>query len=174
MNFPRPLSIALLICTAAPVGCDNPSTAPTQPSAPETQAPPAPQPQSLRTIRMTLAGRPFTLEVADDEQSQQTGLMHRDSMPGDHGMIFVFPDEQPRSFWMLNTRIPLDIIYLDRNARIVSIRGMKPYDLTGVPSGKPAQFAIELNAGVAAGLGLKPGDTLEIPPEAINPPNLPK
>ena len=68
-------------------------------------------------------------------------------MPADHGMIFVFRDESPRAFWMKNTLIPLDILYLDATGRVVSVKQMKPHDLTRVPSDGPAMYAIELNAG---------------------------
>jgi uncharacterized membrane protein (UPF0127 family) len=112
---------------------------------------------------MQIGAKPFTLEIADTDELRQKGLMRRDSMPKDQGMIFVFLDEAPRSFWMKNTRIPLDIIYLDARGRIVSIKQMKPFDLTGTPSDGPAQYAIELNEGTASKLGIKPGDTLDLP-----------
>src|SRR5688500_17973630 len=67
----------------------------------------------LATIRMKLGNETFTLEVADTEAARQYGLMHRDSMPSDHGMLFVFPVEQRLGFWMKNTRIPLDIIFVE-------------------------------------------------------------
>jgi uncharacterized membrane protein (UPF0127 family) len=89
-------------------------------------------------------------------------------MPADHGMIFVFPDTEPRSFWMKDTRIPLDILYLDPDGVVVSIRQMKPYDLSGVHSDKPAKYAIELNKGAAERAGVKVGDKLEIPEAARN------
>jgi uncharacterized membrane protein (UPF0127 family) len=124
---------------------------------------PSPSPQKLEEITMTLGGKPFKIEIADDETEQQIGLMYRDSMPADHGMIFVFPDEEHRGFWMKNTRIPLDILYLDSRGTIVSIKQMLPFDLTEVPSEKPARFAIELNDGTAKTLKLKPGDRIAIP-----------
>src|SRR5204862_1989429 len=104
-----------------------------------------------------------TLEVADSEATRRKGLMQRDSMPDDHGMIFVFNREAPLSFWMLNTRFPLDIVYLDSAGKVVSVKQMKPYDKTGVPSDGDAQYAIELNAGTAARVGVKAGGTLTLP-----------
>ena len=120
----------------------------------------------LPLVRMKVGDRTFTLEVAKDDVSRTRGLMRRDSMPADHGMIFVFPDSEPRSFWMKNTRIPLDILYLDETGRIVSIHTMKPYDTTGVPSAGPAKYAIELNAGVAQEIGAQPGQLLDVPADA--------
>ena len=144
--------LALLSGFFASRGCGQSQT--TQSSA---------KPQSLPTVKMTLGNREFTIEVAANEEQRQMGLMYRDSMPADHGMIFVFDDEEPLSFWMKNTRIPLDIAYLDRNAKIVSIQSMKPFDLTGIDSGKPAKYAIELNVGVATAAGLHVGDVIKIP-----------
>ena len=81
-------------------------------------------------------------------------------------MLFVFPDEAPRSFWMRNTLIPLDIVYLDAAGKVVSISRMKPLDETGVPSLGPAKYAIEMNKGAAARSGVKVGDVLTIPANA--------
>lgn len=121
----------------------------------------------LPTTKMRLGNRTFTLEIANTNQTRLRGLMFRDSMPKYHGMIFVFPDEQMLSFYMKNTKIPLDIIYLDAEGRIVSIHQMQPYvERPAVPSAKPAQYAIEINQGMAEAVGLKEGDVLEIPPEA--------
>jgi uncharacterized membrane protein (UPF0127 family) len=120
----------------------------------------------LRTVQMRIGQKTFTLEVADTPGTREYGLMQRDSMPADHGMIFVFPDEDNRAFWMKNTRIPLDIIYLDHLGRVVSIKQMKPYDLSSVPSDGPTKYAIELNKDAAAGAGVKSGDTLTIPEAA--------
>ena len=115
---------------------------------------------------MDIGKQPFVLELAATDPTRKHGLMHRQSMPADHGMIFVFPDEEPLSFWMKNTLIPLDIVYLDRNGKVVSIRQMKPLDESGVPSDEPAKYAIELNEGAAARAGVKVGDVLKIPPAA--------
>lgn len=123
------------------------------------------------TVQMQLGGKKFTLEVADEPAERELGLMMRDSMPSDHGMIFVFPHEDRLSFWMKNTRIPLDIIYVDQGGKIVSIHQMRPYELLGTPSDAPAKYAIELNKGMAAKLGLKPGDQLTIPESARNVPS---
>lgn len=116
---------------------------------------------------MTIGSETFNLEVADSKSEQQRGLMYRDSMPADHGMIFVFPDEEEREFWMESTFIPLDILYLDASGRVVSIKPMKPRDRTAVASDGPAMYAIELNQGTAARVGVRPGDVLEIPQEIL-------
>ena len=109
-------------------------------------------------------GKRFQVDIAADDQSRAMGLMFRDEMPDDHGMLFLFRTEAPRAFWMLNTRIPLDIIYLDRDLKVVSIvadaRPCRRQPCPSYPSSGPAQFVLELNAGQAAKLGLQPGDTL--------------
>jgi uncharacterized protein len=120
----------------------------------------------LSTIEMPIGARTYTLEIANTRATRERGLMERDSMPADRGMIFVFDGEDERSFWMKNTRIPLDILYLDRNGRVVSIHQMKPYDRSGVPSAEPAKYAIELNQGQAQRAGVKVGDVLKIPASA--------
>lgn len=145
-----PLLLPLLL-VAAHLGCDSA---------------PAPSPSGLPTVEMKLGTRTYKLEVAATDADRQKGLMQRDTMPEDHGMIFVFPDEAERAFWMKNTRIPLDILYIAADGRVVSIKQMKPYDLNTTPSDGPAKWAIELNKGQAAVAGVKPGDVLTIPQAA--------
>ena len=120
----------------------------------------------LRTVGVTVGSQTLTLEVADTPESRQTGLMRRDSMDRDHGMLFVFPREETLGFFMKNTRIPLDIIFLDASRRVVSIDSMRPYDLTTHSSARPAKYAIEVNAGVAKEAGIAVGDTIELPESA--------
>jgi uncharacterized membrane protein (UPF0127 family) len=127
----------------------------------------ASQPRSgLPTVTMQLGNQRFTLEVAATDESRERGLMRRDSMPADHGMIFVFTRDQPLNFYMKNTRFGLDIVFVNSAGTVVSIKQMKPYDLTITPSGAPAMWAIELNQGAAADAGLKVGDQLQIPAAA--------
>jgi uncharacterized protein len=118
---------------------------------------------ALPTISTTVNGTTLTLEVADDDQERARGLMYRESMPPDHGMVFIWSSPQPRSFYMRDTLIPLDIVFLDPARRIVDIRQMKPLDQTSIPSAAPAQYAIELNAGTARRLGLSVGDPFPLP-----------
>jgi uncharacterized membrane protein (UPF0127 family) len=93
--------------------------------------------------------------------------MFRDSMPPDHGMLFVFQTEERQGFYMRNTRIPLDILFLDSSGTVVSIHQMYPFDESSTLSAAPARYAIELNQGAAAAAGVKAGDRLSIPPEAL-------
>jgi uncharacterized protein len=118
----------------------------------------------LPTTPMTLGGQPFTLEIADTPQTRRQGLMHRKSMPADHGMIFVFPEPDRLEFYMKNTLIALDVVYLDAGGQVVSIHPLEPLDESTVASAGPAMYAIELNQGTAQRLGLKAGDKLTVPP----------
>lgn len=143
--FSRLTSLPLALLLALLAGCDKSS------------------PPVLPTVTMQIGGKTYTLEVADNEKDRRRGLMQRDALPDDRGMIFVFNREAPLSFWMKNTRIPLDIVYVDAKGKVVSIKQMKPYDLGSTPSDGPAMYAIELNKGAAEKLGLKAGDTLVVP-----------
>lgn len=150
---------SLVLCAGfVGTGCERDNQSQTQPAAGG--------PQSLPTVKMKIGDRTFDVEVARTSDQQAIGLMKRDSMPENHGMIFVFDEERLLEFWMKDTRIPLDIMYLDSKGKIVSVSGMQPYDLTSVSSNVPAQYAIELNAGMVKKLGVKAGDVFDIPPGA--------
>jgi uncharacterized membrane protein (UPF0127 family) len=111
-----------------------------------------------------LNGQRFSVEVVRTPEKQALGLMYRDELPENHGMLFVFPSEGRRSFWMKNTRIPLDILYFDADLRLVSVSADTPPCRTArcpsYPSEGPAQYVLELNAGQGEALGLKTGDHL--------------
>lgn len=126
------------------------------------------------TVDMKLGAKSYRLWVANHEVTRQRGLMHRQTLDADRGMIFVFPKEEPLSFYMKDTFIPLDIIYANAAGKVVSIKRMKPMDRDAsgqwvtTPSDGPAKYAIELNAGAADEAGVKVGDQLQIPAEAAN------
>ena len=103
----------------------------------------------------------FNLEIADDDYHTQLGLMYRSNMDDNNSMLFIFPDVQPRAFWMKNTRIGLDIIYADSNGVIVSIaKYAKPFDEKSLPSNAPAKYVLEINDGLSDKLGINVGDKL--------------
>lgn len=129
--------------------------------APAAQA--APTAQKLPTtsvMLMTADGRRhfYTAEVAATPLEQERGLMYRRSMPRDHGMIFPMNPPRPASFWMSNTYIPLDIIFIAPDGTILNIGRGKPLSLETVDSAGPASAVLELNAGEADRIGLLPGD----------------
>lgn len=102
------------------------------------------------------------IEIADTEYKIQTGLMYRSSMDNNQAMLFVFPDSQVRSFYMKNTQIALDIIYINTNLEIVSFqKNAQPLDERSLPSTAPAQYVLEINAGLSDTLGLEAGDRIE-------------
>ncbi|MFD2550224.1 DUF192 domain-containing protein [Bizionia sediminis] len=101
------------------------------------------------------------IEIADNEFETQTGLMYRPSMLSNRGMLFIFPDEQPRSFYMKNTRFPLDIIYLNEAKRVVSFQeNAQPFNEGSLPSNAPAKYVLEVNAGLVEKWQLKVGDSM--------------
>ena len=116
-----------------------------------------------------LGGQRYMVEIADDDAERQRGLMFRDAMPIDHGMLFIHDREEPQSYWMKNTRIALDILYFDSARKLVAQQrdvppcslgdGCPPY-----PSDAPARFVLELNAGEAARLKLQDGAELRVGP----------
>lgn len=122
---------------------------------------PVARPESLPTTTVELGSAAFVVEVADTDAQRMRGLMFRDAMPADHGMLFVFEQELPLSFWMKNTRIPLDMLYFDRAARLVSIQSNVPPCVTAYcPSYAaegPSQFVLELNGNRSKELQLSRG-----------------
>lgn len=86
-------------------------------------------------------------EVADTPEAREQGLMHRTELSEGRGMLFVFDDMAPRSFWMRNTYIPLDIAFLDRDQRVVDIQQMEPETEEFTESTSPAMFALEVRQG---------------------------
>lgn len=98
-------------------------------------------------LRLSVAGHEVKAEVADTPSLRRQGLMHRQSLALDHGMVFVYPDEQPRSFWMKNTLLPLSIAYIDQRGVIVYVADMAPLDERPVPSVYPAMYALEVSKG---------------------------
>ena len=101
------------------------------------------------------------IEIAEDDNSRRDGLMYRDKMKKDQGMLFVFPLESLQSFWMRYTLISLDIIFANSKNEIVTIhKDAIPFDESKYRSTKPAQFVIEVNAGYTDSLGIKEGDKI--------------
>lgn len=101
----------------------------------------------------------FMVELADNDERRTQGLMFRASMPADAGMLFDFKSDQPVSMWMRNTRIPLDMLFIARDGRIVNIaQRTVPFSEAIVPSNGAVRAVLELNGGTASRLKIKPGD----------------
>ncbi|HVJ37502.1 MAG TPA: DUF192 domain-containing protein [Stenotrophomonas sp.] len=116
-----------------------------------------------------LGGQRYQVELAQDDATRARGLMFRDEMAADHGMLFIHEREEPQAYWMKNTKIALDILYFDNQRRLVSQQrdvppctlgdGCPPY-----PSTAPARYVLELNAGQANRLQLRDGAELKFGP----------
>jgi len=116
-----------------------------------------------------LAGKRYTVELATNDAQRERGLMFRQRMDPDRGMLFVHEREEPLAYWMKNTLIPLDILFFDNQRRLVAQqRDVPPCTLGDAcppyPSDAPARYVLELNAGQAAKLRLQNGTTLRIDP----------
>ena len=106
----------------------------------------------------------FTVEIAADDESRERGLMYRTAMAPDAGMLFDFHMPQPVSFWMENTVLPLDMLFVRADGTIARIKAnATPYSRENIPSGEPVQLVIELNAGRAAALGIVEGARVHAP-----------
>lgn len=99
------------------------------------------------------------IEIVEDDAKRQQGLMFRTNMQPDQGMLFLFDVEEPQAFWMENTKIPLDIIYIDKDLKIVSIaKNTVPYSKESIPSKGPAKYVLEVNAGFTDAYKIGAGD----------------
>jgi uncharacterized membrane protein (UPF0127 family) len=119
--------------------------------------------QALEAIEVvTAAGTyPFSVEVMRTPEQLSQGLMFRRYMPEDRGMLFDFKAEQPVQFWMKNTYLPLDMIFISKAGKIVSIaENAEPLSEKLIPSGAPVVGVLEVNAGTAARIQAKPGDSV--------------
>lgn len=121
-----------------------------------------------------LAGQRYTVEIADDDEERARGLMFRDELGADRGMLFIHDREEPQSYWMKNTRIPLDILYFDGARRLVAQQREVPPCALGnncpaYPSSAAARYVLELNAGEAARLQLQNGMQLTLGPGITQP-----
>jgi uncharacterized membrane protein (UPF0127 family) len=107
---------------------------------------------------------PFTVEVVDTPEKRAEGLMFRQSLADDAGMLFDFKEVRDVSFWMRNTFIPLDMIFISPDGTVESVHvNARPHDPTGIPSGVPVQYVLEIPGGRSVEIGLKPGDKVEHP-----------
>jgi uncharacterized protein len=121
--------------------------------------------EALQTLEIVTASGPhqFKVELADTPSERAKGLMFRRSMPPNQGMLFDFHDEVPIMMWMKNTYIPLDMVFVDRAGTVTRIApDAVPLSEETIPGGM-AYAVIELNAGAAEKIGLKPGDAVHHP-----------
>jgi uncharacterized protein len=153
----RPLLVAALLAAAALAGCRA------EPAANAIEARPRTSPAGLDLVQLTIdsGGRrhDVTVEVARTPEQQERGLMERRALAPDAGMLFPFDPPRPASFWMRNTLIPLDLIFIRPDGRIARIAANAvPMSETQVAVEEPMTAVLELRGGRAAELGIREGD----------------
>ena len=124
----------------------------------------APQP-TLRTTKLTAGIHVITAEIASTPQSRMIGLMMRERLAPNHGMVFVFEDKSQHCFWMRNTLIPLSIAFLDDDGTVVSIADMSPKSEASTCPQRPVRYALEMDQGWFAKRGVTAGTKISgLPP----------
>ncbi|WP_255743714.1 DUF192 domain-containing protein [Aliiroseovarius sediminis] len=115
-------------------------------------------------LRGTWGQARFTVEIADDDSERARGLMHRETMPATHGMLFLYDRPREVSFWMKNTLIPLDMLFLRADGTVARIHhNAVPHDLTPIPGGTDILAVLEVNGGIAKRFGIDAGSVLRHP-----------
>lgn len=121
-------------------------------------------------LHTSTGGHAFTVEIADTEQERERGLMFRTALAPDSGMLFDFHEEQQTAFWMQNTLIPLDMIFIAANGVVRTIHAnARPLDTTAIPSEVPVRYVLEIAGGRAREIGLVVGDRMDYPQAASSP-----
>jgi len=127
--------------------------------------PPAfPQEEKKGYALLMIKGKKLNAQVARTEREKARGLMFRESLGQDEGMLFVYEREEILSFWMKNTPLPLSIAFIDQQGKIVDIQDMEPFSLRTHFSARPAQYALEVNKGWFQRNGINVGDLVKFPP----------
>ncbi|MCW5722864.1 MAG: DUF192 domain-containing protein [Devosia sp.] len=114
------------------------------------------------TIHSDAGDHVFAVELVDTPETRAQGLMYRQELAPDAGMLFDFLEERPVSFWMRNTFIPLDMLFISADGVVRNIHvNARPHDPTSIPSEGPVQFVLEIPGGRSEELGIEPGDRVE-------------
>jgi uncharacterized membrane protein (UPF0127 family) len=146
---PHPIALSLAVCWILIFGGCQPKVAQTTPFG-------------LRVAELKVSNVSVRAEIADTPQASENGLMFRDSLPEDHGMLFIFEEPKKATFWMKNTKIPLSIAYIDSAGKILEIKSMNPLDETVVPSSSDVvAYALEVNQGWFARHGILTGAKID-------------
>jgi uncharacterized membrane protein (UPF0127 family) len=120
-------------------------------------------PLELPTATISIKGYTLTAELATTPAARACGMSHRDELPQNHGMLFIYPDLRPISFWMKDTKIFLSIAFLDDSGQIFSIQDMTPMQTDRTyNSSRPASYALEVNQGWFSKHGIYVGDVVEM------------
>lgn len=122
-----------------------------------------PAPRARPDPSLTIGGQRINVEVANTPAERQKGLMYRTDLRENQGMLFIFPNQQQRRFWMKNTRIPLDIVFIDSGGEVINVEqadpepGVPEKDLKQYRSERPAKYVLELNQGFSASHNIEKG-----------------
>lgn len=116
--------------------------------------------QAMPVIELSAGFHRIEAEVAATDRHRQVGLMHRQSMPPQRGMLFVFTQDNTHCMWMRNTLIPLSVAFMDEAGRIINIEDMTPHSEDNHCAKRPARYALEMNRGWFAQRGIAPGQIL--------------
>ncbi len=116
--------------------------------------------ETLPVIRLQVGNQPVTAEVAADDASRSRGLMFRESLPPNHGMLFVFPETSQYCFWMKNTPLPLSIAFISARGEIINLADMEPLALDAHCALAPARYALEMEQGWFAKNSIRPGSRI--------------
>ncbi len=147
----------LLFCALLAHGCGAQTKAPVAAAEPVKELKGRPQP-TLPTVKLHVGSLEITAEIARTGKQIETGMMWRTNMHEMSGMIFVFPDAGPRSFWMKNCPLPLSCAYIDSEGAILELHDMKPFDESSIPSRSDrVQYVLEMNRGWFDRHGVRPG-----------------
>lgn len=159
-------ALAVLIWLAAPLGASLPGCAASEPARPQAGEDGTPASEARRAEVLLPSRHLVVAEIADTPERVARGFMHRPKVRDGEGMIFVFPQADLHSFWMKNTLVPLDIIWMDDDATVIHIEASVPPcrddPCPGYGPPRIARYVLEVRAGTAAREGLKLGDRLRI------------
>lgn len=178
------ISIACALILVVSAGCTppaepKPAPEPVKETKVETPEPPKDDPSKkpgykaerlnqlvdLESDSIKVGGKAIRVWLMNDDSKKQEGMMFLGpkDVADDQGMLFVFDREEQRSFWMANTTLPLDLAYISKTGRVVSVHKMKALDETPVPSAGPAKYVLEMKQGCFTPFGIQAGTKLEIP-----------
>lgn len=121
------------------------------------------QGEGNRFVQLSIKGKKIRAEVARTEEEKSRGLMFRDKLGPDEGMLFIYEREEFLSFWMKNTPLPLSIAFIDPRGKIVDIQDMEPFNLRTHTSSRPALYALEMNKGWFKKNGIRVGNVVKMP-----------
>ena len=163
---PAPQGLAAAAESSASAARPSLEAAATPASVPLPSDAPRVEPGPTEPLEVVTARGPvrFQVEIADEPSEREQGLMWRGALAADRGMLFDFKTESPQAFWMRNTYVPLDLIFIRDDGRIHSIaRNATPLSDAPIPSGGAVRGVLEINAGLAERLGINPGDQVRHP-----------